>query len=235
MPVAPLRTPSDRSPASLRSVVELAGGDWRPPRPGSRAAPAGEHRAEPGIGLACRAPRHARALRARGRRRPSRGPRRRPFRAAPRPRSARRARPSPPPASTQDHVLPLGEHRAADEEDVALAGARCAAHATSTALTPALSSPMKVRDEPVTLWTMEMLPATRLGSCARKSVGRRSLDSRSLRNSAGAPEPCRRLRGWSGRPSGRVRRPRPRPPCWCWRGCRCCRLIPASSSARPAV
>ena len=44
---------------------------------------------------------------------------------------------------------------------------------------------MNVRDEPVTLWTIEMLPATRFGSCARKSVGRRSLERRSLRNDAG--------------------------------------------------
>ncbi len=39
---------------------------------------------------------------------------------------------------------------------------------------------MKVRDEPVTLWTMEMLPASRLESCARKSVGRSSVVSFSL-------------------------------------------------------
>ena len=40
---------------------------------------------------------------------------------------------------------------------------------------------MKVRDEPVTPWTMAILPARRLDSCARKSVGRRSFISRSLR------------------------------------------------------
>jgi hypothetical protein len=57
-------------------------------------------------------------------------------------------------------------------KDVALPDA---AAAVSTP-PPAPSSPMKVRDEPVTLWTMEMLPASRLESCARKSVGRRSLD-----------------------------------------------------------
>ena len=39
---------------------------------------------------------------------------------------------------------------------------------------------MKVRDEPVTPCTIEMLPASRLESCARNRVGRRSLISRSL-------------------------------------------------------
>ena len=47
------------------------------------------------------------------------------------------------------------------------------------------SSPMKVRDEPVTPCTIEMLPASRLESCARNSVGRRSLISRSLRKASG--------------------------------------------------
>ena len=44
---------------------------------------------------------------------------------------------------------------------------------------------MKVRDEPTTPCTSEMLPASRFGSCARNSVGRRSLISRSLRNARG--------------------------------------------------
>ena len=39
---------------------------------------------------------------------------------------------------------------------------------------------MKVREEPVTLWTIEMLPASRLESCARNSVGRSSVVSFSL-------------------------------------------------------
>ena len=51
---------------------------------------------------------------------------------------------------------------------------------------------MKVRDEPMTPCTMEMLPASRFDSCARNSVGRRSLISRSLRNASGsAPWRCR--------------------------------------------
>ena len=40
---------------------------------------------------------------------------------------------------------------------------------------PAASSPMKVREAPVTPWTMAMLPASRFESWARNSVGRRSL------------------------------------------------------------
>ena len=59
------------------------------------------------------------------------------------------------------------------------------ASAMRTASTPAASSPMKVRDEPVTPCTIEMLPASRLESCARNSVGRRSLISRSLRKASG--------------------------------------------------
>ena len=46
---------------------------------------------------------------------------------------------------------------------------------------------MKVREEPVTPWTIEMLPASRLESCARNSVGRRSLISLSLRKSSCLP------------------------------------------------
>ncbi len=60
------------------------------------------------------------------------------------------------------------------------------ASAIRTASTPADSSPMKVRDEPVTPCTIEMLPASRFESCARNSVGRRSLISRSLRNASGS-------------------------------------------------
>ena len=59
------------------------------------------------------------------------------------------------------------------------------ARATRIASTPADSSPMKVREEPVTPCTMEMLPATRFESCARNNVGRRSFISRSLRKAAG--------------------------------------------------
>jgi hypothetical protein len=36
---------------------------------------------------------------------------------------------------------------------------------------------MKVRLEPETPWMIEMLPAKRLGSCARNSVGRRPSES----------------------------------------------------------
>jgi hypothetical protein len=44
--------------------------------------------------------------------------------------------------------------------------------ATRTASAPACSSPISERDAPVTPCTMEMLPASRLESCARNSVGR---------------------------------------------------------------
>ena len=47
------------------------------------------------------------------------------------------------------------------------------------------SSPMNVREEPVTPCTIEILPASKLESCARNRVGRRSLISRSFRNAAG--------------------------------------------------
>src|SRR5258708_38744716 len=63
------------------------------------------------------------------------------------------------------------------------------AHAIRTASTPAASSPIKVRDDPDTPWTIDMLPASRLDSCARNRVGRRSFISRSL------PRPCVRTRG----------------------------------------
>ena len=55
------------------------------------------------------------------------------------------------------------------------------ASAIRAASMPAASSPMKVRDVPHTPWTMAMLPASRLESWARNSVGRRSFISRSLR------------------------------------------------------
>ena len=55
------------------------------------------------------------------------------------------------------------------------------ASAILAASTPAASSPMKVRDDPVTPCTIAMLPANRFESCARNSVGRRSFISRSLR------------------------------------------------------
>jgi hypothetical protein len=46
---------------------------------------------------------------------------------------------------------------------------------------PASSRPMlKVRDDLDTPWTIDMLPASRLDSCARNRVGRRSFISRSL-------------------------------------------------------
>src|SRR5258708_26133416 len=63
------------------------------------------------------------------------------------------------------------------------------AHAIRTASTPAASSPIKVRDDPDTPWTIDMLPASRLDSCARNRVGRRSFISRSL------PRPSVRQRG----------------------------------------
>ena len=77
----------------------------------------------------------------------------------------------------QQHVRALGIAGAADQERCRPARPRCARTAMRTASTPAASSPMKVRDEPVTPCTMEMLPASRLESCARNRVGRRSLGS----------------------------------------------------------
>ena len=58
--------------------------------------------------------------------------------------------------------------------------------AVSTAEMPAASSPMKVREEPVTLWTIEMLPASRFDSWARNSVGRSSVVSFSLSSTSGS-------------------------------------------------
>src|SRR5262249_30728079 len=78
--------------------------------------------------------------------------------------------------------------------------------AMRTASTPAASSPMNVREEPVTPWTIEILPASRLESCARNSVGRRSLISRSLRKASGLADlgfvgERRSHRGGGGRPA----------------------------------
>ena len=48
---------------------------------------------------------------------------------------------------------------------------------------------MKVREEPVTPCTIEMLPASRFESCARNSVGRRSLISRFVEEGARIARP----------------------------------------------
>ena len=68
---------------------------------------------------------------------------------------------------------------------MSLCPAMMRASAMRTASMPADSSPMKVREDPVTPCTIEILPASRLESCARNKVGRRSLISRSLRKAAG--------------------------------------------------
>src|SRR6202035_637790 len=67
----------------------------------------------------------------------------------------------------QQHILAFAVLRAPDQHDVALA---------RNDPRPA-SSPRKVREEPVTLCTTEMFPASMLESCDRNSVGRRSLIS----------------------------------------------------------
>ena len=85
----------------------------------------------------------------------------------------------------QQQVLALAVVRAADQRDVALSGRRCAQARCAPRRRRPTSSPMKVREEPVTPCTIEMLPASRLESCARNSVGRRSLISRSLRKASG--------------------------------------------------
>jgi hypothetical protein len=84
----------------------------------------------------------------------------------------------------QDDFEVFGVVGAANKSDLACP-APMRACATRMASMPAASSPMKVRDEPVTPCTIEMLPASRLDSCARNKVGRRSLISRSLRNAPG--------------------------------------------------
>ena len=48
---------------------------------------------------------------------------------------------------------------------------RMRARAVCSAEMPAPSSPMKVREEPVTLWTMEMLPASKLDKLRQKQRG----------------------------------------------------------------
>ena len=99
---------------------------------------------------------------------------------------------------------------------------RCARCAMRTASTPAASSPMNVRDEPVTPWTIEMLPASRLESCARNSVGRRSLISRSLRKASGRSALRQARRGSWRRPPRRARRRRRRRSCPCAPAARRC-------------
>ena len=108
------------------------------------------------------------------------------------------------------------------------------ASAIRTASTPAASSPMKVRDEPVTPWTIEMLPASRFESWARNSVGLRSLIRRLLRN-AGAALPLVRsvisaqstARSRSPPPAATIMSVRPR--------ISVLPLMPAESSASPAA
>ena len=61
--------------------------------------------------------------------------------------------------------------------------------------TPALSSPRKVRDEPVTLWTIEMLPASEIGELGeeerRAEVVGEALVEELLRRRRASPSPSR--------------------------------------------
>ena len=121
-PVAPDRT-DDRRAACRRDLVELPrqlGGDLARAAGGSGRS---STVAEPGVGLPparlgvlARFEDEEGADRAEHRRR-------RPCRAAPRPEIGAPAQAQPPPAQYEDHVLALGDAGAADEEDVALAGA----------------------------------------------------------------------------------------------------------------
>ncbi len=219
--MAPLRTPSGPVAGFLPQRGELAGGNGRR-LPGLAPAPAGEHRARAGHRGLVRAPRHARALRARGRRRPSRASRRRPFRAAPRPRSARRARPSRAPASTR-----ITSFRSASTAPPTRKMSPWSAAMRRAAISTALTLAALLAHE----GARRARHLVDDGDVAGDEVGELRQEKRRA-EVVGEPlvdellrptEPCRRLRGWSGRPSGRVRRPRPRPPCWYWRGCRCCR------------
>ena len=79
----------------------------------------------------------------------------------------------------QDDVGALAIGTAADQNDVARPAAM-RAKSDPHRVDAGDSSPMKVREEPVTPCTIEMLPASRLDDCARNSVGRRSLISRSF-------------------------------------------------------
>ena len=86
----------------------------------------------------------------------------------------------------QQDILALTIVGGADEGDFALARLD-ASGATRNASTPAISSPMKVREEPVTPCTIEMLPASRLDSWASDRVGRKSDIRRSFRRRPDSP------------------------------------------------
>src|SRR4029453_14045793 len=62
------------------------------------------------------------------------------------------------------------------------------------AATPDCSSPMNVREAPVTPCTIEILPARRFESWARNSVGRRSLIRPALQKNAPGARPLPHLR-----------------------------------------
>ncbi len=108
------------------------------------------------------------------------------------------------------------------------------AQAIRTASTPEASSPMKVRDEPATPCTIEMLPASRLDSCARNRVGRKSLVSRSFSSTPGSAACGRAARRASS--TARSLSPPPAATIMSIRPSRSALpFTPALSSARPAA
>ena len=84
----------------------------------------------------------------------------------------------------QKRIRPLRVEGTADETNLALSGLDPGA-GDAQRVGAGASSPMKVRDEPITPCTIEMLPASRLDSCARNNVGRRSASKCSFRNRSG--------------------------------------------------
>ena len=130
------------------------------------------------------APGHGRGSRSPGSSRPSPGRCRRPRPDAPRP-AGTGAPTGAPHRILQQHFRALRIARRADQEQVPLPGRNPGA-GDAHRVRSRRSSPMKVRDEPTTPCTMEILPASRLESCARNRVGRRSLISRSFSSAAGS-------------------------------------------------
>ena len=156
-----------------------------------------------------RARRHARGIRAPGSGARCRGSCRRPPPGAPRPAdraSSRGSRPSRRSGARRD-----ARHCRRRRRGRCRPGRRrCARWAMRIASTPLDSSPMKVREAPVTPWTMEMLPASRFESWARKRVGRRSPIRRSLRKTPGLSAFAQAGEDLRRRPHSRARRRRRR-------------------------
>ena len=180
-PVAPERRPRRASPPSARASASRAPADAARAAPGpSEATPAMRRRA-----ASRRALPHARAIRAPGRQRPAAEDHAAALgRAIPDRADTAASRGSRP--SRRSGARPAARRCRRRRRGRCRPGRRrCGPGRCGSRRRRSISSPMKVREAPVTPCTIEMLPASRFESWARKSVGRRSPIRRSFRNTPG--------------------------------------------------